>query len=130
MLAKWNILNLKYSPSNRFYDFIIFFTFSPHFPRLSRIGSKVFPISVREYSTFGGTTGYTFLFTMWFFSRLLSSWASILWVIHGRVFLISEYLKVFSFKCQMIRNFHFPQIISKLVWIGQVGEQLFFIVIS
>lgn len=42
---------------------ILFWYSSPHVHIASKIGFKLYPTSVSEYSTFGGTSAYTFRFT-------------------------------------------------------------------
>ena len=93
---------------------------SPH-PRIPCItGIKLLPSSVSEYSTRGGTTGYTFLIIKPSRSSSLSCFVSILGVADEIIFCNLPKRRVPSARCHKISVLYFPPISSRAVSTGHI----------
>jgi len=85
-----------------------------------KIGIKLRPSSVMEYSTFGGTTGYTVRVMRFCSSSSRSWWVSTRGVAERMAFCSSLKRRVPSARCQRISALYFPPIKSSVVSTGQL----------
>lgn len=93
----------------------------PHFIISIIIGMKLIPISVKEYSTLGGTSLYTFLFTSLSRSSSLNCCVSTPLEMVVINFWSSLKRIVLLWRAHKIGNFHFP---INTFWAKDTGQNL------
>ena len=92
----------------------------PHAAICSRMGTRLFPFSVKEYSTLGGISGYSSRWIRSSLSRAFNCWLKILSDIVGNRFFNCPYRCIFSeWISQSITHCHFPPTIETVYDIGQ-----------